>query len=41
MSLSRDLQNNDLADLSSKTVKFDEKLLKRDDLAEVSKHWRA
>ena len=40
LSLLKDLWNNSLADLSLKIVRFNEKLLKRDNLTEVSKHWR-
>ena len=40
-SLSEDLQNDCLTDLSIETIKFDKELLKRDDLVRVSKHWRA
>ena len=38
LSLSEDLQNDDLTDLSTETVEFDEELLRRNDLAEASKH---
>ena len=38
--MSKDSWNDDLADLSSETVKFNEKLLKRDNLIRASKHWR-
>ena len=38
LSLLKDLQNNNLIDLSLEIVKFDEKLLKRDDLTRASKH---
>ena len=41
LSLSEDLWNNDSTSLSTETVRFDEKLLERNDLAEASKHWRA
>ena len=41
LSLLKDLQNNSLTNLSSETVRFDEKLLKRDDLIRASKCWRA
>ena len=41
LSLSEDLQNNDLTDSSIEIVRFDEKLLKRNDLVRASKHWRA
>ena len=41
MSLSEGSQNDDLTDLSTETVEFDEKLLKRNDLMKASKHWRA
>ena len=41
LSSSEDLQNNSLADLSTETVEFDEKSLRRNDSAEASKYWRA
>ena len=41
LSLSEDLWNNDLINLSTETVEFNKKLLRRNDLAEASKHWRA
>ena len=41
LSLLEDLWNNDLTNLSIETVKFDEKLLKRNDLTEALKYWRA
>ena len=41
LSLSKDLWNNSLADLSLEIVRFNEKLLRRDDLVKASKHWRA
>ena len=41
LSLSEDSQNNSLTDLSLETVKFDEKLLRRNNLTEALKHWRA
>ena len=41
LSLSEGLWNDDSADLSAEIVKFDEKLLRRNDLTEALKHWRA
>ena len=39
-SLLEDLQNNDLTNLSTETVRFDKKLLRRNSSAEASKYWR-
>ena len=41
LSLLEDLWNDSLTNLFAETVKFDEKLLRRNDLTEASKHWRA
>ena len=40
-SSSEDLWNDSLTDLSIETVRFDEELLRRNNLAEALKHWRA
>ena len=40
-SSSEDLQNDSSADLSTETVRSDEKSLRRNDLTEALKYWRA
>ena len=40
-SLLEDSQNNSLTDLFTETVRFDEKLLRRNDAVRASKYWRA
>ena len=40
-SSSEDSQNNNSADLFTETVRFDKKLLRRNDAAEALKYWRA
>ena len=39
LSLLKDLWNNNSADLSLETIRFNKKLLRRDDSAEASKYW--
>ena len=41
LSLLEDLQNDNLTDLFTETVEFDEKLLRRNDSAEALKYWKA